>query len=186
MALPFAPCAASAGRIFGRRADPLLEMAVFTDALTANLSHARIGVYPFEALEEYSPPVPSFSHAVRDALAGMVAPVDLGHQGAFPWAEQPAHMQPRAVAAQMAEVAADGVRHQWGYAVYGRVHAYFRKAKHGLLMEVTAKVVDCYRGRLVWQGSIRADWVREFREADCAALVARRFVADWMEPPGVG
>ena len=179
--LPLFSTSAQAGRVFGRRADPRLEMAVFTDLLTANLSHSRVAVYPFDALEAYSPPVPSFSHAVRDALAGVVAPRDLGHMGRFPWAGWPRHLQPRAVDAQMAEIAADGVRHQWSYAVYGRVNAYFRKSQHGLLLEVTARVVDCYRGRLLWHGAIRADWIREFREADCAALVARRFVADWTD-----
>ena len=102
----------------------------------------------------------------------------------LPWDNLPAwKVRELTDADRIAAVAKQGYSRKLDLVILGSVDALFRKPSKDLTARVTLRVINTRDGEVLWYGTKRADWLRQFALDDCLLRLAWSFVSEWSAAP---
>ncbi len=166
-----------------KRGDPRITTYLFVYRPYLVLLDRKVGVYPFDVVQQGEPVPPAFAPLLAQALLQEGSAVSVTQVPIAPWEQTPIWEAPQwSEAGRIAAVLADGRERGFDYVVLGRIDRFYRTAAQGLMARVTVWLISTQDGAVVWYGAKHAEWLRRYPLEECLLNLAWSFAIDWRPP----
>ena len=171
--------------------DPQVRWTLFIDEVP-DLEDRRVVVFPFDVLQQGRPEPPPLTEHFLNSLAAHADVRAALAADQVPWGDEDL-----STAARLERLARQAARDDFEVVLWGRVHQLRRPSSGGLKTDVEVWLLDLADPRadaaaarpafgasapprIVWHVRKQIEWKRRYPLDECLALLADKFVWDWI------